>query len=514
MIDAPKDQTGPDAAARPDAAPQKLDRGSALVIGLLLSSAFVVMLNELSMGVALPVIMADLGITPAVGQWLTTAFLLTMAVVIPITGWLLQRLNTRPVFLSAISVFLLGTVTAASSPIFELLVAGRVLQAVGTAIMMPLLMTTIMNLVPPQQRGRIMGLISVVMAVAPALGPTVSGVLVTSWGWRAALWYVVPIAIVSLVLGALWLKNVAELRPAKLDLLSALLSIAGFGGLVYGISTIGDALSPGEGRPVGAVDEAGITTGGIALAVGVVALALFIWRQIVLQREDRAMLDLRTFRARSFAAATITLVIASIAMFGSFLILPIYMQTVLELSPLEAGMMLLPGSILQGALGPIIGRRYDRVGPRPLLVPGTIGLLVVFIVFANFGENTPIWLVLIVQIFYSVTLAHIFTPIMTAALGALPKHLYSHGSATISTLQQVGGATGSALLAGVYTVVSGIAIAGGAAQHAGEAAGMRMAFVIGIPLVVIAMVAAWFVQREDAPVGAPEAAHGEPALVH
>ncbi len=222
---------------------------------------------------ALPNIMASFGVDPATGQWLTTAFLLTMAVVIPITGFLLQRFHSRTIYLAAISLFSLGTLAAALAPSFELLVAARVVQASGTAIMMPLLMTTVLTLVPPSDRGRIMGRISIVMSVAPALGPTISGLILSVFPWPFVFWFVLPIGIAALVLGARFMQNVTEPRAVPIDVLSIILSAFGFGGLVYGLSMIGEA----------ARGEAPMQP-WIPLTIGGIALITFVLRQIWLQR--------------------------------------------------------------------------------------------------------------------------------------------------------------------------------------------------------------------------------------
>ena len=188
----------------------KLSSANRLVITLLLVSGFVVILNETVMGVAVPHLMADLQISAGTAQWLTTAFLLTMAIVIPITGYLLQRFSTRSVFMLAMSSFSLGTLICALAPGFEVLVAGRVVQAMGTAIMLPLLMTTVMSLVPPASRGLVMGNISIVISVAPAIGPTVSGLILSALDWRWMFWLVLPIGIASLLLGMSRIRNVSE----------------------------------------------------------------------------------------------------------------------------------------------------------------------------------------------------------------------------------------------------------------------------------------------------------------
>ncbi|MEE2045016.1 MFS transporter, partial [Nocardiopsis tropica] len=219
------------------AEPRTADR---LVIPLLLVSAFVVILNETIMGVALPALNRDLGISVSTGQWLTSAFMLVMAVVIPATGFLLQRFHLRQVFMAAMTLFSIGTLICFLAPGFGLLLAGRVVQAVGTAIMMPLLMTTVLNLVPPDRRGRTMGNISIVMAVAPAVGPTLAGFILSALDWRWMFGLVLPIALLGLVLGSLFIRNVTEPRHASIDLLSVLVSAFAFGGLVYGFSSLGE----------------------------------------------------------------------------------------------------------------------------------------------------------------------------------------------------------------------------------------------------------------------------------
>jgi len=240
------------------------------VIWLLLGAAFVAILNETTMGVAIPHLVTDLGITALSAQWLTTAFMLTMAVVIPISGFLLQRFTTRAVFLAAMSLFSLGTLLAFLSPGFPMLLVARVVQASGTAIMMPLLMTTLMTVVPPKQRGRMMGRVSVVISLAPAIGPTVSGILLDSVGWRWIFGLILPIALVALAAGARWMVNLGETIDAPIDVLSVILSAFGFGGLVFGLSQIGAA---GQSADAAAAAMS-TTTMVVSLSVGIFALVL------------------------------------------------------------------------------------------------------------------------------------------------------------------------------------------------------------------------------------------------
>ena len=457
-----------------------------LAIWLLLGSAFVVILNETVMGVALPRLMNDLGITAVAGQWLTTAFLLTMSVVIPITGMLIQRVTTRALFVSAMSLFTAGTLIAAISPGFELLLVGRVVQAGGTAIMMPLLMTTVVTLVPERQRGRLMGRIAIVMSVAPALGPTISGLILQALSWRFLFIIVLPIAAVALILGVLRMPNVGVQRRARIDPLSVLLSVVAFGGLVYGLSLIGD-LANGEA----ALPPA------LPIGVGLVTLAFFVWRQLVLQREDRALLDLRTFRSRPFALSVVLFVFSAMALFGTLILLPIYAQNVLGFGTLETGLLLLPGGLLMGLLGPLVGRLVDSRGSRFVLIPGMLVTAIALWSMGLFTDSTAPWQVLATHLLLSLGLAGVFTPLFAVSLGSLPPHLASYGSATISTVQQVAGAAGTALFVTVMTLVS-VSAAGSpdAVDSHALAAGTRAAFLLGGATATVGVIVSFFVRDE------------------
>lgn len=476
------------APARQGAADQtdRLEPSARLVISLLLVSSFVVILNETVMGVALPRIMDGLGVPASSAQWLTTAFMLTMAVVIPISGFLLQRFNTRPVFLAAMTLFSLGTLLCALSPGFGALVVGRVVQASGTAIMMPLLMTTIMTLVPPHLRGRTMGNISIVMSVAPALGPTLSGLVLSVLDWRWLFWLVLPIALFALGLGAARVQNVSTTRPGSIDVLSVLLSAVAFGGLIYGLSAVGSAAH-------------GVATvpPWMPVATGMIALAAFVVRQLALQRSDRALLDLRTFVAPMFTIGVALMFVLMAALFGTIILLPIYTQDVLGLDPLATGLLLLPGGLLMGLLGPVVGRIYDRRGPRVLVVPGALLVSISLWALTLLGETTPSIFVLGVHVVLSAGLGLMFTPLFTTSLGSVRPELYSHGSALVGTVQQLAGAAGTALFVVVMVTRAAGLTADGLAPEAALAGGIRTAFLCGAVLSLLAVVAAFFVRRPE-----------------
>ena len=288
-------------------------------------------------------------------------------------------------------VFCAGTLLAAVAPVFSVLIVARVVQAVGTAVMMPLLMTTLMSVVAERDRGRVMGNVTLAMSVAPALGPAVSGVVLGSLSWRWIFWLVLPIAAGIAVLGLRRLRDVGERGASPVDWVSVALAALGFGGVVYGLSEIG---AP-AGRAVAVA----------TLVVGVLGVAAFLLRQVVLQREDRPLLDLRTFRHRVFAISLAAMSVAFMAMLGSMILLQLYLQNVRGMSPLTTGLLVMPGGLAMGLLGPRVGRVYDARGARVLVIPGALGLLASMVAFAFLGATTPTALILVVHVVLMVSLA-------------------------------------------------------------------------------------------------------------
>ncbi|QKJ19089.1 DHA2 family efflux MFS transporter permease subunit [Microbacterium hominis] len=479
------------------------------VIWLLLAAAFVAILNETTMGVAIPHLITDLGITALAAQWLTTAFMLTMAVIIPITGFLLRRFTTRTMFVAAMSLFSFGTLIALLAPGFPMLLVARVVQASGTAIMMPLLMTTLMTIVPPHARGRMMGRVSVVISLAPAIGPTMSGFLLDAVGWRSIFAVVLPIAVIALAVGARWIHNLGETTRAPIDVLSVILSALGFGGLVYGLSQIGGATAHSTaGSEAAAAGAASTVALIVSLSVAVVALTLFVWRQLVLQKVDDALLDLRVFRSANFSLAMGQMFVLSMAFFGAITVVPLYMQTVLQVSALETGLVVLPGALVMGFAGPFIGRIYDRWGTRVLLVPGSIIASALLWVFTTFDQNTSVITIALAQTALSLGLALSFTPLFTASLASLEPKFYSYGSAVVGTAQQVAGAAGIALLITVFSGVSASVAASGADEIIAGAAGARAAFTLAAVISLPLIVGAFFIRKPaDVPQGAAPVGH-------
>ena len=475
---------------------------SRLVVNLLMVSAFVMFLNETILSVALPTIMTDLNITAATGQWLSTAYLLTMAIVYPMSGWIIQRFSTRTVFFAALGLFATGALVAALAPGFGMLLAGRVIQALGTGVISPLFMTTIMTLVPPHQRGKVMGNVTIVMSVAPAVGPLIGGLIVSVLDWRWMFWLVIPFAIGALILGAIKLVNVTETERVPIDALSVVLSAFAFGGLVYGFSGLGEWVR----------GEAAIAP-WIPLTVGALALAAFVLRQRALARRESALLDLRVFRSRGYTVAILLMATLMATLFGTIILLPIYLQDVVGLTPAATGLIILPGGLLMGLAGPFVGRWYDRFGARALIFPGAIVTSVALWAMAFLLTADASWtLTLGCHLLLSAGLGLMFTPLFTVSLGSVRPQLYSHASAVLGTTQQLSGAAGTALFIVVYTIAVGNAAGAQAGLDdpaaAAIGAGIHAAFFVGALLSLVAIVIALFIQTPEVdPASVPSTAH-------
>ncbi|MFC9770031.1 MULTISPECIES: DHA2 family efflux MFS transporter permease subunit [unclassified Pseudarthrobacter] len=477
------------AAGTKPAAPEKMSRESVTIISTLLVATFVVILNETIMNVALQRLMVDLQVDAPTVQWLSTGFMLTMAVVIPTTGFILQSLSTRAVFMLAMGLFAGGTALAAVAPGFEILLLARIVQAGGTAIMLPLLMTTILTLVPLAKRGAVMGNVSIAISVAPAMGPTVSGLILEHFTWRFMFVFVLPVALAALAIGAKYLTNIGETEKTKLDLLSVFLTVPAFGGLVYGLSQIGGGHGGQAGPSAGAI---------AALVIGVAALAVFVMRQVRLQKASAPLLDLGAFNFRMFTVSVLLMVVAMMALFGGVILLPLYLQEVRGLGSLETGLALLPGGLAMGLLGPVIGRLFDKVGPLPLTVTGSILMVVTLWQFSMLDAGTAVAWIVTLHVGLSFGLALLFTPAFTTGLNPLPPHLYSHGSAIMSTTQQVAGAAGTALLVSIFSVVS---------ATSGLVAGMSAAFMTATVIALAAVVLSAMMRKTEGAVPGHGPAH-------
>jgi DHA2 family lincomycin resistance protein-like MFS transporter len=479
----------------PTLAREKLTREATVIVAVLVVSTFTVILNEMLMVIALPRVMTDLDVTASTGQWLTTAYMLTMAVVIPATGFLTERYSMRTVFTLAMLLFAAGTLVAVLAPGFDMLLVARIIQAVGTAIVLPLSYTAVSTLVPETRRGSVLALVTVATAAAPSIGPVVAGAILSRLDWHWLFIAILPIAIGSLVLGNIMIRVPSTPRKVGLDALSVILSAVGFASLVYGLASFGE----------GAADA--VVSPWASLAVGAAVVTAFVARQIHLQKSDRAQLDLRPFKIRTFSVSVVTMLCFMTAAFGMMTLMPVMLQTSYGLSPVEAGLFIMPGGITIAVVSALVGRMYDRVGPRPLIIAGALIIAVGQFHLSTLAPETPIWRLLGAFLFIVVGQALMWSPLFAASLGVLSPHLLPHGSAIVNTLQQLVGAAGIAIAFSVMGTASAGYIQAGEPAAAAMAHGAQWTYFVCSGFGLAALVAALFLPRKVAATSVPVAAH-------
>ncbi len=402
---------------------------------VLLLGAFVTILNQTLLNVAIPHLMTAFNENADTIQWLSTAYMLTNGVLIPLSAYLIGTFTTRQLFISSMVSFTVGSFICSIAPTFSVLLIGRIIQAVGTGVIMPLLMTVALNLFPPETRGRSMGVIGIAMIFAPALGPTISGWIVEDYSWRLLFWIVIPIAVIDIVLAVFYLRNATDRTSPRADWLGLVTSVVGFGALLYGFSKAGSK---------GWHDSEVVTS----LLVGVVFLILFILREVTAKEP---LLRLEVFRYPMFTLSTIVSCVVNMAMFGAMILLPIYIQNIRGYTPLEAGLLLMPGSILIGIMSPVAGALFDRIGPRPLVLFGLAVTIVTTWEFANLTDSTTYGHVMWLYTLRMFGMSFIMMTVMTAGLNQLPRALNSHGTAAANTARTVAASLGTAIMVSIMS---------------------------------------------------------------
>lgn len=417
-----------------------LTRKQIVMLAVLVFGTFVTVLNQSVVTPALPSVMVEMNVDAATGQWLTTGFTLVNAIMIPITAFLTDRFTTKRLFIVSMIIFTLGSTLAGWGPNFAILLGGRLVQAAGAGILMPLVMTVLMRTFPVEKRGTAMGLFSIVIGFGPAIGPTVAGLIIDHASWHVMFFIIAGLSALILVLAGIVMdRGGATNKDVTLDALSVVLSTLGFGGLLYGLSAIGS-----YGFTIDAV---------IGTLVGIVALVLFFRRQLHM---EQPMLQVRVLLNRRFLVATIAGMLVQASMLAAGVLVPIYLQSLMGYSATVSGLVLLPGAIIMGIMGPIAGRLFDRRGPRALSLVGMGLLTIVTFCFAFLGPETGLMWLTIVYTLRLFSLSLVNMPITTWGMNALDDDLINHGTSVNNTFRQVAGSLGTAIIVSSYTITTNV----------------------------------------------------------
>ena len=448
-----------------------LTRKQIVMLAVLVFGTFVTVLNQTVVSPALPSIMSEMSVDAATAQWLTTGFTLVNAIMVPITAFLTDRFTTRRLFLVSMILFTCGTALAAWGPNFPVLLSGRLVQAAGAGILMPLVMTVLMWTFPVDRRGTAMGVFGIVIAFAPAAGPTVAGIIIDQANWHVMFWIIAALCLVVIFFAGAVLERGGETnKDVTLDVLSVILSTIGFGGLLYGLSAIGSY---------------GVTADSAAgVVIGAVALVFFFRRQL---RMEHPMLQVRVLANRKFLIATIIVMLVQGALLAGGILLPILLQSYMGFSATTSGLVLLPGAIIMGAMGPVAGRLFDKHGPRVLAVTGTGILALTTSAFIFMGPGTGLVTHTVIYTVRLFSLSLVNMPISTWGMNALPDKLVNHGTSVQNTFRQVAGSLGTAIIVSTSTAVQN-AVAGSTDATTAGVFGIHMAFVVATALCVIGFV--------------------------
>lgn len=402
---------------------------------VLLLGGFISLINETILNVALSKLMVEMHVTAGTIQWLSTGYMLVIAILVPVTAFLIKTYTTKQLYIAAMMLFLIGTIFASFSSSFSMLLIARMIQASGTGMMIPIMTNTVFVINPSEKRGSAMGLCFLVILVAPAAGPIISGVLLQFYNWHVLFYMLIPVAVIALIAGYLFLENVSELTKPKIDYLSIVLSSIGFGGIIYGISIIDEL----ESNILGMI---------IPLVIGIIALTLFVKRQLSLKEP---MLELRAFKSPAFSIGVILVMCSMMIIFSMNIILPLFFQDALKESSSTAALALLPSGIISALVTPIAGRLYDKVGAK-VLVPLGFGIMGVALTFlSRSSSTTAISIIIIIYCFVCLGTALTMAPTQTNALNSISKENYAHGIAIMNTMQQLAAAIGSSLFISIMS---------------------------------------------------------------
>ncbi len=451
--------------------PRVIVKHPALAMVSMLVGAFVGMFSETSLNIALPSLMASLGITTATAQWLVTGYMLVIGVVLPLNSLITKWFTTRQVVIFGLSDFLVGAIIAALAPSFPILLFGRMIQGIATGLILPLMFTVAMQVFSPAKIGAAMGACAMVIMFAPAIGPTLTGLILAKLSWHWIFWAFVPFLVIALIFALTSLENVGQLTKPKIDVLSILTSVVGFASVVTAVSF---ASSHGWGSPL----VLGL------LLFGIIVLAAYAYRQVHI---DSPILNLKIFAIPAFRAGALMVMLDFGIILSAMYILPMYMQKGLLLPVAMTGIIMLPGGVVNALVSAVSGRLFDNFGAKWLTRLGFLIAIIGSIMLLTTGAHTAVMFVIAAHIVLMIGCPLAMSPAQTHALNALAGPTSGDGSTIMNTMQQIVGAISTALA----TSLLGI---GQAASHLGAqgafTAGVHVAIYLPLALAVIALIIA------------------------
>lgn len=411
-------------------------RNPKLMAFVLMFGAFVGLFGETALNMALTEIMDEFTVGPGTAQWLTTGYLLVLAVLVPLSSYLVRWFMTSQLIASAFIISLLGSLLAALSPSFSILLVGRMVQAIGTGIFLPLMFSVVLTIFPLEKRGAVMGIVGLVLTTGPALGPTISGLIISSLSWEYIFWIMIVLYAIVFVISLSKIDNISTITKPKVDILSLLLSTLGFGGVVYALATMGEI----------SISNVQVW---LPLVVGVICLILFTIRQF---KMTEPMINLNVFKYPMYALGIVMMIATMFIILSVAILTPLFLKSVLAFTAIVAGLFMLPGNVLNILMSPVVGSNFDKVGAKVFTRIGFSLITIAAILFlVNVSATTPVWIIVVILCIFFLGVSMTIMPAQTNAMNALPAELYADGSAALNTLTQVAGAAGTAVAITMFT---------------------------------------------------------------
>lgn len=427
----------PDSEPERDGLPPRQRR---LVLGIMVSGTTAACISQSMMIAALPAVMHEYGISASSGQLLTTAYIFVLGLVSAMTGYLMNRFDSKKLFFASMASFAIGCAAAIFAPNYPCLLAARLLQAGGAGICLPLVQLVALNIYPKSQYGQATAIVGMIIGFAPAIGPTISGFLIDAWGWRSMFWMLGAIALAVMVLTVLLLDDVVRRpdHPGHFDLVSALLYSGGFVLVMIAATMLESGGSVGAGFIP-------------PLLLGVAGLVVFARRQL---RVPEPFLRLQCFRDKTFAVSTLIVICAHMMFMAPSIMVPLFVQDIQGLSATVSGLTLLPGAIMMGVMNPITGRLLDRRGPRSLIVAGCVTVLAGTVAFALIPASAPEWVVTVLYGVRVTGIACLMMPLTAWACTTLDPDELAQASAIITSARQLIGSLSASVFIAVMALTS------------------------------------------------------------
>ncbi len=388
-----------------------------------------------AMTAVLPAVAEEFQISLSDGQWLTSGYSLAMAIMMPMTAFLITKYPIKKLYAGGIGIFILGLLCSIFATDFAVMMLGRVLQAGGNGVLLSAAQVVIMSIFPEEKKGSAMGWYGLVVSATPIIAPTIAGIMVDIVGWKSIFWVTLAIMLPSLVMTWLVFKNVLELQKKKFDVISFILSIFVFGGLTLGI---------------GNITSKGITAVSTMapLLTGIFSGILFVRRQMTV---THPFLNLRILAIRNYRQSVVNSMLLYFIMMGSSVMMPLYVQRVMGYSATVSGFVTMPGAFASALISPFAGKIYDRLGIRRLYIVGGLGMVLSNIAMCFIGMETPLWIPALLNVVRCTGIGCTMMPLFTWGVSSAGKENTADASALLTSFRTMAGSIGAAVFVGIMT---------------------------------------------------------------